>query len=171
MKRISLLFLLLCAALGMQAQSYSKLWKGYEAAVSDDLPKTALEQVRKIVAKARHDGNMPWLLRGEFAEYSLASDVSRDSAEVVLRQIEADVDAEVRPVEKALWQSAVGQLLLGRYQRYFYRVSANDSARIAKGRALLRASVEPIEALGQAKVKKYAMLSGMSLRNFVRTWS
>ena len=158
MKRISLLFLLLCAALGMQAQSYSKLWKQFETAVSDDLPKTALEHVRKIVSKARHDGNMPWLLRGDFAEYSLARDVSRDSAEIVLRQIETDMNAEVRPVEKALWQSAVGQLLMGRYQRYYLRLSSGDSARVAHGRALLRASVEPMEALGRTKVKKYAML-------------
>lgn len=158
MKRLTFLLMTMCVALGMNAQSYSKLWKQYEAAVSDDLPKTALQHVRKIVDKARHDRNMPWLLRGEFAEYALMNDVSSDSSAVVLKQIEADMDAETRPVEKALWQSAVGQLLLGRYMRYYYRPAPADSASVAHACALLRASVQPIEALGAVKAKKYDML-------------
>ena len=88
MKRILFLFAVLFLAVSsVTAQSYKKLWAAYQDAEDKDLPKTALEAVKKICEKAEQEKNAAQRIKGYFARYKMADDIAPDSGQVVKAEI------------------------------------------------------------------------------------
>lgn len=108
--RLIVLFSFIAVSFSMQAQTYEQLWKDMQTAFNSDLPKSALVPLQTIREKALAENNNPQLLRAICTEYTLAHVISPDSDAVMTRRIEEALAAETRPVERALWESALGQL-------------------------------------------------------------
>ena len=80
---------LMCLSTGQAAaQSYARLWKDAQAAMNDDKPKTALQTVERIVAKATAERQEAQLLKGVLVQLQLHQDIAPDSAKNMLRQLE-----------------------------------------------------------------------------------
>lgn len=113
MKRyLSVLFALLCLCLpqAVRAQDYAELWQRFAKAYDSDLPASALEVLHTIRQKAIAGNDDAQLLRALTTECVVARDISPDSAEVTERRVREAMVRETRPVERALWRSAYGQL-------------------------------------------------------------
>lgn len=151
MRRLLLSFLLaLVPATGALAQSYEQLWKGVEAARDGDLPRSGLEQTRKIYDKAVAEGNAAQIMRVLLTDRQLLGDISPDSLAPATERLEAALRAETRPVEQALWRSALGQA---------YAAEAfGDTAAARRAAELLAASLRSPEALAGARTKDYLPL-------------
>lgn len=122
----------------MQAQNYDQLWEDMQTAFVNDLPKTALTTLQTIREKALAENNNPQLLRALCTEHTLAHEISPDSDAVVTRRIEGALAAETRPVERALWENALGQ--------------------ITHSRTHLLASVSDVQLLASVKATDYLPL-------------
>ncbi|MDO4211785.1 MAG: alpha-2-macroglobulin family protein [Bacteroidales bacterium] len=92
------------------AQSYTQLWNDATRAFNDDLPKSALATLHQIRDKAAAEDNQPQLLRALCTEFTVAHEVSRDSDSISIKRIEEAWAVEKRPVERALWQYALGRI-------------------------------------------------------------
>ena len=126
---------LICLSTGQAAaQSYARLWKDAQAAMNDDKPKTALQTVERIVAKATTERQEAQLLKGVLVQLQLHQDIAPDSAKKMLRQLEETAGRPdgMTPEAAALWRSAAGQLCMKQW---------GDTAAVSRGKGLLRASV------------------------------
>lgn len=142
----------MCLSTGQAAaQSYARLWKDAQAAMNDDKPKTALQTVERIVAKATAERQEAQLLKGVLVRLQLHQDIAPDSAKKVLRQLEETAGRPdgMTPEAAALWRSAAGQLCMKQW---------GDTAAVSRGKGLLRASVADFERLHQAKATNYLPL-------------
>ena len=143
---------LICLSTGQAAaQSYARLWKDAQAAMNDDKPKTALQTVERIVAKATAERQEAQLLKGVLVQLQLHQDIAPDSAKKMLRQLEETAGRPdgMTPEAAALWRSATGQLCMKQW---------GDTAAVSRGKDLLRASVADFERLHQAKATDYLPL-------------
>lgn len=130
--RIIVLFAFIAASFSMQAQTYEQLWEEMRTAFNSDLPKTALVPLQTIREKALAENNNPQLLRAICTEYTVAHVISPDSAAVMKRRIEEALAAETRPVERALWENALGQLT---HSRKHFLASVSDPQLLASVKA------------------------------------
>lgn len=96
----------------MMADSYTVLWKQYERAQQKDLPKTSMNVLKKIIAKAQADKRYGHLLKAELLHGSLANQVSPDSLTVEVERLVANMHKAERqdPVLAAVYQSSLGRL-------------------------------------------------------------
>ena len=93
------------------AQSYDSLWKQETEAAQKDLPKTQMEVLRKIVAKAEQEKAYGQLLAAELKYAGLQTAVSPDSFEVEVERLEAQAaDASANPVLAAIYYTALGKI-------------------------------------------------------------
>ena len=111
-KLLSHFLLLLCffLAQGVQAQNFTELWERFDKAYDSDLPASALEVLHTIRQCAVASADDAQLLRALVTESIIASVLSPDSTAVTERRILEAMAREHRPVERALWLSAYGQL-------------------------------------------------------------
>ena len=111
-KFLSFLFFLLFFLLpqGMNAQRFDALWQQFDKAYDSDLPASAIEVLHVIRREAVSVSDDAQLLRSLVTECIVARDLAPDSAEVVEHRILEAMARETRPVERALWLSAYGQL-------------------------------------------------------------
>lgn len=146
------ILLILCAALaaaGLRAQSYEALWKTAQQQADDDLPKSAMATLAKLDAKAKAEGNQTWLLCSTLRSLQLRAELSPDSLTAALHEMERHADdTTLRPVERALWQSALGQTL-------DRKASRRDTAQTAKARRYIRLSLSDFDALSAASARDY----------------
>ena len=63
----------------LRAQSISSLWKTYEEALEDDMPKTAIEALQQIEKKAEAQKKYGDLLMALLNERSMQAEISPDS--------------------------------------------------------------------------------------------
>ena len=63
----------------LHAQSISSLWKSYEEALEDDMPKTAIEALQQIEQKAEAQKKYGELLMALLNERSMQAEISPDS--------------------------------------------------------------------------------------------
>ena len=111
-KLLSFLFFTLFLFLpqGMNAQRFDELWAQFDKAYDSDLPASAIEVLHAIRQQAVSASDDAQLLRSLVTECIVARDLAPDSAEVVEHRILEAMAREHRPVERALWLSAYGQL-------------------------------------------------------------
>lgn len=89
--------------------SYDELWNEVAKAFNNDLPKSSLVSLQKIRDKALTESNTPQLLRALATEVTITHQLSPDSNAVTISRVQAALDKEQRPVERALWQFVLGK--------------------------------------------------------------
>lgn len=154
MFRTILSLLMLLCSLPMVAQDYDKMWKSVDDASSKDLPKTALQQLRSIRDLAAQKGHTAQQMRAMSTEVVMLREMTPDSLAPALARMRRAMEREARPVEKAIWQSLLGQWMVGEHSWY----APDDTAQLREGWRLLLLSVEPLEALAQASTAAYLPL-------------
>ncbi len=92
------------------AQSYNSLWKEVRNYTKDDLPKSALKSVDKIISQAHKKGDGGQLIAALLARRQLSGQISPDSAAVMIPAIERYLSGEQRPEMKSLYHVVLGEL-------------------------------------------------------------
>ena len=159
-------FAAVAGLLPIAAQTYERQWQAVETAADNDLPKTALKHVRDIRTRATRDKNAPQLLRALLTEAVMQQEIAPDSGKEALPLIETAMTQETRPVEHALWQYALGRLLLMQNRSDY----DGDTLDRHRGSTLLLAALADVERLGRARTTDYLPLFdlGKDSRSFYR---
>lgn len=118
--------------------AYDAGWSRVQKALSDDLPQTALKELSALQKQALTEGNMPQLCRVLFQTMQCKTEISPDSLQPSLDAIQAALDAEQRPVQRAVYQHLLG-------------ICKNDTA-------LIHASLADLNLLANAKATDYLPL-------------
>ena len=147
-------FAAVAGLLPIAAQTYERQWQAVETAADNDLPKTALKHVRDIRTRATRDKNAPQLLRALLTEAVMQQEIAPDSGKKALPLIETAMTQETRPVEHALWQYALGRLLLMQNRSDY----DGDTLDRHRGSTLLLAALADVERLGRARTTDYLPL-------------
>ena len=109
------------------SQDFSTLWNKYAQAERDDLPKTQIEVLDKIIDKANKENAYGHLLKAELCRMEAVTAITPDS-----------IDAEIAKLEKKEQKSAKKQVLAAVYQSvlgniYKYKLDPEkDVATISK---------------------------------------
>lgn len=105
-----IIFVIVMVPTMMYADSYTTLWKKEAAAREKDLPKTQIEILDKIIAKAEADRAYGHLLKAQVSKMGAWSSISPDSLAPAVRRLEADAKkAESKDVVlAAVYNSVIG---------------------------------------------------------------
>ncbi len=159
-------------------QTFKNLWKDVEQHRRKDLPKSALKAVHVIRQKALETHDTPQLIAAMLSTYQLEKEISPDSTQKVIEEMEQFCAAEMHPVPRALWHSVLGQVLnqessvediFGEesvdneaevLNEASKEVEENEQAKTPLTRSLehFRAAFQDIPALATAKVEDYEAL-------------
>jgi len=164
-------------------QTFKQLWKNVEQHRRKDLPKSALKAVHAIRQKALETHDTPQLIAAMLSTYQLEKEISPDSTQKVIEEMERFCAAETRPVPLALWHSVLGQVLNqeSSVEDIFGEESVDNEAEVLNEaleggeeageqaktpltRSLehFRAAFQDIPALATAKVEDYEALFNAS---------
>ena len=164
-------------------QTFKDLWKNVEQHRRKDLPKSALKAVHTIRQKALETHDTPQLIAAMLSTYQLEKEISPDSTQRVLEDMERFCAAEMRPVPRALWHFVLAQVLNqeSSMEDIFGEESvdheaevlnealeggeeAGEQAKTPLTRSLehFRAAFQDIPALATAKVEDYEALFNAS---------
>lgn len=164
-------------------QTFKDLWKNVEQHRRKDLPKSALKAVHTIRQKALETHDTPQLIAAMLSTYQLEKEISPDSTQRVLEDMERFCAAEMRPVSRALWHFVLAQVLNqeSSMEDIFGEESvdheaevldealeggeeAGEQAKTPLTRSLehFRAAFQDIPALATAKVEDYEALFNAS---------
>ena len=164
-------------------QTFKQLWKNVEQHRRKDLPKSALKAVHAIRQKALETHDTPQLIAAMLSTYQLEKEISPDSTQKVIEEMERFCAAETRPVPRALWHSVLGQVLNqeSSVEDIFGEESVDNEAEVLNEaldggeeageqaktpltRSLehFRAAFQDIPALATAKVEDYEALFNVS---------
>ena len=164
-------------------QTFKNLWKDVEQHRRKDLPKSALKAVQVIRQKALETHDTPQLIAAMLSTYQLEKEISPDSTQKVIEEMERFCTAETRPVPRALWHSVLAQVLNqeSSVEDIFGEESVDNEAEVLNEaleggeeageqaktpftRSLehFRAAFQDIPALATAKVEDYEALFNVS---------
>ena len=115
--------------LAAMADSYTSLWKKYDAARAKDHPKTVLEVLGKISEKAKSERAYGQLLKAQVLSAQYTVDVSNDSLDTEIDRIRQYEQAAVASGDKVL--AAIYQSVLGEVYADNER-AVEDAARLSK---------------------------------------
>lgn len=110
MKKILSFLFLFTFSMSIVAQSYDQLWTKASKAAQADLPKSALALIQQIQQKAIAEKNDAQLLKSSLAAMACGVEIAPDSVNQYIRQMEQALAVEKRPLEQALWHSALAQV-------------------------------------------------------------
>ncbi len=151
MKRIGFLLTMMIVPLIIMGQNYSKLWSEVEQAQNNDLPKTALTSINKIIRIANSKGNSDHLAKALIVRMCLANQISPDSAEALLPQMEKICQDRKTPSDRCIYKALLGWL-------YNCRTTDIDPQTKNKAiKAFTEATSDPA-ALAAAKADSYMAL-------------
>ena len=97
-------------------QTFRDLWKNVEQHRKQDLPQSALKVVNAIRQKAQKTNNTSHLIAAMLSTYQLEEEISSDSTQRVIEEMEQFCAADTHTVSRALWNFVLAQVL---YQEYF----------------------------------------------------
>lgn len=97
-------------------QTFKDLWKNVEQHRKQDLPQSALKVVNAIRQKAQKTNNTSHLIAAMLSTYQLEEEISSDSTQRVIEEMEQFCAADTHTVSRALWHFVLAQVL---YQEYF----------------------------------------------------
>lgn len=164
-------------------QTFKQLWKNVEQHRRKDLPKSALKAIHAIRQKALETHDTPQLIAAMLSTYQLEKEISPDSIQKVIEEMERFCAAEMHPVPRALWHSVLGQVLNqeSSVEDIFDDESVDNEAEVLNEaleggeeageqaktpltRSLehFRAAFQDIPALATAKVEDYEALFNVS---------
>ena len=119
MKKILFLITVLTLTMPMRlfADSYDKLWKQVEDLQEQDLPKSSMEVLTKIIHKAEREKKYGHLLKAQLMNASLMVEVAPDSLAPAVRMLlQQASDAETRePVLAAVYNSVLAEIVANHY--------------------------------------------------------
>ena len=91
-KLLIMLAAMLLVPMGIFSQTYQELWKQVEQAQNKDLPKTAMEHLQKIEAKAQKAGDYGQLLKATLLTSRLQAEVAPDSLLPAVKRLEEEAE-------------------------------------------------------------------------------
>lgn len=103
-------FAFLCIPLLSSSKKYSKQWKKVDKAMEQELPKTALQHLDRIIAYAQRDDNTQQLLKAMITRLQVSDEISEDSAKAMLPQIEHITSTQSNPADRQIWNMVTGWL-------------------------------------------------------------
>ncbi|MDT8324241.1 MAG: alpha-2-macroglobulin family protein, partial [Bacteroidota bacterium] len=95
---------------------YEEQWKAVDKALNEGLPKTALELVEVIYARAKKEENSPQLIRAITYRVALRAVTNEEDAVVLLRDLETEVAQSAQPV-RAILTSMLADMYWNYYQQ------------------------------------------------------
>lgn len=152
MKRtiIATLIAMMLLPMTAMADSYTSLWKKYDAAVGKDHPQTALKVLAQISDKAEKERAYGHLLKAQVASLGWVAQLSRDSIPAMERHLKKSGETAERKGDRVL--AAIYQSVMGRmYASYRY---AFDDAKELSAECYRRSMAHP-EALATAYCTDY----------------
>lgn len=158
MKKLAYLLVLVLLPVTMMADSFSSMWKNVAEAQSKDLPKTQMEWLSKIIAKAEKEKQYGHLLKARLQRASAQTQIAPDSADAEIERLEQKTLQTQDNVLRAIYASVLGNL----YQM------RDDEASEAKSRQWFARSMEQPALLAQHKSTDYepAMARGIDSKIF-----
>ena len=101
-------------ALSARAQSYDDMWKAVTEAERKDLPKTQVEELDKIVSKAKEEKAYGQLLSAELMRMAVRKSISPDSIGNDMEHMKAAATAAEGsdPVLSAVYAAVIGKVML-----------------------------------------------------------
>ena len=136
--RMYILLILCFLPLGIQAQDYDKLWKEVEILQKKDLPKSVIQKVNVIYAKAQKEKNLPQLMKAQLIRASQQAKLTPDSAEVEINRLKAWAEKESDEVTTALLYHVIGNIAMQKSEPdwkealYAYRRALKDKEVLLK---------------------------------------
>lgn len=137
------------------AQSYDTLWKNVETFLAKDLPKSAGTEIEKISQKALAEGNDAQFLKATLMALNTGSEISPDTAEVMIQRMEETLSRATSPEVKALWHCALAKVYNNRYYENYWQP---DTAARRKMEEHMAAAVADPELLASAHYTNYLPL-------------
>ena len=102
-KLLIMLAAMLLMPMGIFSQTYQELWKQVEQAQDKDLPKTALEHLQQIEAKAQKAGDYGELLKATLLTSRLQAEVAPDSLQPAVKRLEVEAESTKNVALKAVY--------------------------------------------------------------------
>ena len=79
--------ILICLPLRVSAQSYEQMWKQVEVLEQKQLPKSAIQELRKIYEYAKQEKNVSQMMKAHLTRASLCIDITPDRRKKKIRYI------------------------------------------------------------------------------------
>ncbi len=158
MKKILYLIILLTIPMNILADSYSSLWKKADDASKKDLPKTQIQWLDKIIAKAEGEKAYGQLMKAQLLRSSLRAQIAPDSLDVEIARLERKALTTKDKTLQAVYASALGKI---------YQEHLEDDA-VAKSKRWFKLSMQNPALLAQHKSEEYepAIVKGVDSRIF-----
>ena len=106
-KLMILMAALLLIPMGITAQTYQQWWKRVGEAQTKDLPKTAIQHLQKIEAKAQRERAYGQLLKSTLLHARLQAEVAPDSLRPAVSKLESQFLSVTDPVLKAVYATVL----------------------------------------------------------------
>ncbi len=110
MKKLILTLATMLVGMQAMADTYETLWKQASALQEKDLPRSEIEVMRRIIAKATDDKDYGQLLAAEMRQMALWGAISSDSIMPAFKRMEKKAERATDPVLKAVWYASLGKL-------------------------------------------------------------
>ena len=147
MKKVFGIFLAMLMPLMVMADTYPSLWKKVTDAQEKDLPKTQVEWLDKIIAKAQQGAEYGQLLKAQMWRASVQTQIAPDSANMEIARLEEVASATKDPVVKAVYATVLGTL---------YRERSDQDGSQAKSKQWFELAMRQPALLAQHKCEEYA---------------
>ena len=95
--------------------TYEEQWKEVDRALDEGLPKTALELVEKIYARAKKEDNQPNTIKAISYRVALRAVTNEEDEVLLIRDLESEISEAEQPV-RAVLTSMLADLYWGYYQ-------------------------------------------------------
>ena len=164
MKRnfLVLLAVMLLVPMGIFSQTYQDLWKQVEKALDKDLPKTAMEHLQKIEAKAQKERAYGQLLRATLSYARQQSQIAPDSLQPAVVRLEKKAEATQDVALKAVYHTVLSKI----YEDNGRTLGEESADKAAKYRE--QAMLHP-EALAKVKAEGYEPLARTARHTMMTT--
>ena len=106
----------------MPEEYYARQWKKVQEALDKGLPKTALEVVEEIYARARKEQNQQQIIKSTAYRVALQAETSDDGENILIKDIEKAIRDSEHPV-KAIFQSMLADLYWNYYQMNRWKIN------------------------------------------------
>ena len=111
---------------------YEEQWKAVDKAMDEGLPKTALEMVEIIYARAKKENNRPQIIKAISYRVALRAVTSEEDEVILIDDLEKEIAAAKQPV-KAILTSMLADLYWGYYQQNRWRIHERTQVEDAPG--------------------------------------
>ena len=109
---VGIISILICLPLRVSAQSYEQMWKQVEDLEQKQLPKSAIQELRKIYEYAKQEKNVSQMMKAHLTRASLCIDITPDSLDSELSALKAWMEEEKDTVYQAILNNLLGYYIL-----------------------------------------------------------